>query len=284
LGESGDKIAEILLRHLPPDFRDRIDLQLIYYNRTEGNVEYRDGSDLPSSVDAPVLIIDGAVHSGTSMYEAVKTLKGSGITDVITYSFVVKRSSFFIPNYFGILIDEHDRPYFQLDRIPNNLLREEAPFGVMRRISADDAASEKQFLETGVPSIDRTSLGDLWYADQTEGSQVYVYQYEDSVAAFISFKLESLGALYVDIIATDAKYRGRGLGGLLMRWAGTYARSCCCKSIDLRAHVDRLSFYEHYGFTVVGATIEIGAGEAYTLMRKQIIYTGNPVQLVGLQP
>jgi hypothetical protein len=46
-----------------------------------------------------------------------------------------------------------------------------------------------------------------------------------------------------------------------------------------------VDFYRHYGFAVIpGAEeIDIGGGEKYILMRKPIIYTGNPVHLRGMQ-
>jgi GNAT superfamily N-acetyltransferase len=201
----------------------------------------------------------------------------------LSYSFVVKRTSSFIPNYFGILVGEHDRPYFQLDVIPNNVLREDPPFGILRRICSDDIQREPRFLQTGVGSIDRTSLGDLWYADQTEGSLVYIYECSGSAAAFISFRVTDRSVLFIEMIAADQKFKGYGIGSMLMRWAGTFARSCCCTAVELRAHIDRISFYTQFGFEERGEKIDLGDGEVYSLMRKPIIYTGNPVNLMGLR-
>jgi hypothetical protein len=175
------------------------------------------------------------------MCAAVKAMFGSGIEEVISYAFVVKRTSSLIPNFFGVLIDEHDRPYFQLDQIPNNMLTEASPFGVLRRIALQDVSSTGTFLDTGVPSIDRTSIGDLWYADQTEGSIVFVYEQAGKIVAFISFRVAD-GVMYIELVATDISRRGQGIGGVLMRWAGSYARSQCCTLMRLRSHKDRASF------------------------------------------
>lgn len=287
LGESGDKIAEVLYELVEPEARKQtISIEPIYYSRSDKAVLLRDGGRLSNYGQyRSVLVLDGAVHSGTSMLQAVQRITNNGAQEVLSYSFVVKRTSIFIPNYFGILVDEHDRPYFQLDVIPNNILQDEAPFGFLRRVCAEDANRTVPFLKTGVSSIDRTSFGDLWYADQTEGSHVFVYECRDCIAGFVSFRIEET-VMYIELIATDEKFRGKNIGGLLMRWAGTYARSCCCTGISLRSHVERISFYERYGFTQAGRADPIVIGkdlsgnpEAYILMRKPIIYTGNPMKL-----
>ena len=155
LGESGDKIAEVLYPLIKSDsHRNKINVQPIYFNRTHKTVLLRDGTELKSySATTPALLLDGAVHSGNSMGESVKKITTSGANEVLSYSFVVKRTSTFIPNYFGILVGEHDRPYFQLDVIPNNILREDAPFGTLRRICSDDVKRDQRFLNTEVASM-----------------------------------------------------------------------------------------------------------------------------------
>lgn len=286
LGESGDKIAEVLMPLVPAHLRERTTIEPISFFRTDRRVSLRNGDPLGDYAGYPsVLIIDGAVHSGASMARAVRDVAGRGAPCVLSYSFVVKRTSAFIPNYFSILIEEHDRPYFQLDVIPNNLLQEEPPFGILRRIAAEDVNRSPAFLRTGVPSIDRVSLGDLWYSDRKDGARVFLYECDGAIASYISFLINDNNSLYVDLIAADNAFKGRGIGGVLMRWAGTYARSTCCSAIELNAHADRVEFYRHYGFAIIpGAEpIDIGGGEKYVPMRKPIIYTGNPVHLTGMQ-
>ena len=271
---------------LPAHLRERTAIEPISFSRTDRRVSLRNGEDLGEYAQYPsALIIDGAVHSGASMARAARDVAASGAPCVLSYSFVVKRTSVFIPNYFSILIEEHDRPYFQLDVIPNNLLQEEAPFGILRRISADDVNRSQAFLRTGVASIDRVSLGDLWYSDRKDGARVFLYECDGAIASYISFLINDNNSLYIDLVAADSAFKGRGIGGVLMRWAGTYARSNCCSAIELNAHVDRVDFYRQYGFAVIpGAEeIDIGGGEKYILMRKPIIYPGNPVHLRGMQ-
>lgn len=286
LGESGDKIAEILVPLLPQHLREQVAIEPVSYFRTDRRVCLRDGAALNDySTYESVLVLDGAVHSGTSMLRAVRDLAAQGVKAVLSFSFVVKRTSIFVPNYFSILIEEHDRPYFQLDVIPNNFLQEEPPFGILRRIAADDVNRQPAFLRTGVASIDRVSMGDLWYSDRKDGARVFLYECGGVVAAYISFYINDQNSLYVDIIAADEAFRGQGLGGVLMRWAGTYARSTCCSAIELNAHADRVDFYRHYGFSIVAGAeaIDIGGDEKYILMRKPIIYTGNPIYQTGMQ-
>jgi ribosomal-protein-alanine N-acetyltransferase len=282
LGVSGDKIAELLQPLIKPaSLRARIQIEPIYYNRTTKKVLLRDGSALPKvKSKKPALLLDGAVHSGSSMCAAANAMLASGVIEVVSYAFVVKRTSIFVPSFFGILIDEHDRPYFQLDRIPNNMLTDASPFGVLRRIASSDVCAVGAFLNTGVPSIDRTSIGDLWYADQTEGSIVFVYEQEKKIVAFISFRIAD-DVMYIELIATDKTCRGQGIGGVLMRWAGSYARSQRCTLMRLRSHKDRVSFYEKHGFEKTGESIDIGDGETYVLMQRKIIYCGNPLKLVS---
>lgn len=258
---------------------DKVRIEQIYYNRTTRRVSLRDEIDIPEITEGTnALIIDGAVHSGTSMRAAYSEVARRGASEIVSYTFVLKKTSCFIPNYFGVLIDEHDRPYFQLQSIPNNLLREQPPFASLRRISADDVTSQPRFIDTNVDSISRTSIGDLWYSDQTEGSIVYVYEHRNVIIGYISFRVSD-AVLYVELIAIDDSCRGKGLGGPLMRWAVSYARATCCTSMRLRAHSERIGFYERLGFQQTGESITISGRERYLTMERKIIYHGNPAKL-----
>jgi hypothetical protein len=76
LGESGDKIAEVLHGLIDSvETKNLIDFQPIYFNRTDKTVLLRDGGELlPYTCTNPALLLDGAVHSGTSMGEAAKRI------------------------------------------------------------------------------------------------------------------------------------------------------------------------------------------------------------------
>ena len=129
LGLSGDKISTVILKSLDPSFLADVTLVRASYDRKSNNITLRDGAGWPTFAEDPILLIDSAVHSGASMSMAADALYRNGAKNVISYSLIVKRTSDFIPNYFGMLIGEHDRALFQLERLPNNRLQIKRPFG-----------------------------------------------------------------------------------------------------------------------------------------------------------
>ena len=65
---------------------------------------------------------------------------------------MLKRGSCFIPNIFGLLIHEHDRAYFLLDKIPNHRIM---PFGAFRKLAQEDVKRPEGEVKTGLSSIDK---------------------------------------------------------------------------------------------------------------------------------
>lgn len=278
LGVSGDKLTAVLL--------DKVEgtpaaPTLIYragFDRSTSTPSGRDGDELPTDLqDAGVLVIDAAVHSGSSMRHLIDALSARSCTTILSYSLVVKVTSEFVPSLFGMMIGEHDRAFFQLDRIPNNRLLTRPPFGSIRLLREDDIKRTPDYVVCGVPSIDRLTFGDLWYYIKTQGSQVYLFELGGRVVGFIHFKQLAGNRLFVDLLASHREVQGQGIGGVLMRWAETYARAARLSSVELWAIDDRVAFYEWLKYEKTGETMDLGgAGELYHHMRRRLLYNIKP--------
>jgi GNAT superfamily N-acetyltransferase len=280
LGISGDKIAEAITRDSPQSPALPQELIRVSFDRASKNIIVRDGDHLPKFADKPILVIDAAIHSGSSMRHIVDSLFQNGIKDVLTYSLVVKKTSEFVPNYFGMIIEEHDRVFFQLDKYPNNRLRKALPFGSLRTLRADDISRVPNSLSVGVQSIDRMCFADLWYYVRTQNSNVYVYELAGKIVAYLHFKYQSYGKLFLDLIACDLTVQGLHIGSLLMRWAETFARSSKCLAIELWAIENRISWYADHGYEAIpGEILDLGPGEKYQKMSRRILYNIKPIEL-----
>lgn len=282
LGLSGDKMLDELKPFLPSDFEDQIAVTRVAFDRERETIVARDDPALPQLTGASVLIIDSAIHSGNSMRRLADALSANGARDIWSYSLILKRTSEFVPSYFGILIDEHDRAFFQLDEIPNNRLftaktiGKNGPFGRLRALREEDVHRTPATLDVDLPSIAKTTFGDLHYGVKTQGSKVFVYEMAGEIVGFITF-VPARKRLFIDMIAIDRKCQSLGVGGLLMRWAETYARSLSCEAIELWAIESRQDWYQDRGYEVLsGETMDIGKGEKYVKMRRRLLYNIRP--------
>ena len=282
LGVSGDKIAAEFIRDHAGSPALPTQLIRVGYDRKNKTVGVRDGGPIPDDLtDKPILIIDAAIHSGASMRHLADELSRHKANCVLSYSLVVKKTSEFIPNYFGLVIEEHDRVYFQLDQYPNNRLKSEAPFGNLRLLREEDVHRIPGTLTCGVPSIDKTSMADLWYSTRTQNALVYVYEICNEIVGFVHFKHQNSGKLFLDLIACDRKVQDKKVGGLLMRWVETFARSSKCTAIELWSISDRVGWYEKHGYNLLGeAKLDLGGGEVYEKMSRRILYNVKPIELL----
>lgn len=281
LGISGDKMTAEILKRVLGTSAEPDAIHSVAFDRTKKEVISREDGELPSDLgDRSVLVIDAAIHSGASMRHLVEALNARGCRSLLSYSLVVKITSEFVPCYFGLMIGEHDRAFFQLDRIPNNRLLQRAPFGAVRMLREDDIRREPDFLTCGVKSIDRMTYGDLWYDTRTKGSHVYLYEIGGEVAGYIHFKRTPENRLFIDLIANGVAFQGQGIGGVLMRWAETYARAARMTAIDLWSIEARMGFYSHHGYVAQGERMDLGGeGEVYHLMRRRLLYNLKPQDL-----
>ncbi len=283
LGNSGDHLTRMLA--LQPNFAgvaDGVDVLPLCYNkvthqialvREESPVEDSQPSTLLSG--KYVLILDSSVHSGASMKAAAKFALDSGASGVLTYTLVMKQGSGFIPNLFGVIVGDHDRALFLLDSIPNNRLFNSniKPVGQLRQLVESDCKLSPGSLDCGVASIDKITWGDLWYEHQVHGYQVYVIEEHAKLAAFIKLKIDThKHVLFVDVLATDKLFKGKKVGGALMRWAESLARSNKCRSLELWSIANMQEMYAKMGFEQVGESLDLGGGEIYFKMRRRLLY------------
>lgn len=275
IGESGEDIAADVLVLLPASHQKNVKFIRLGYERSDNRITYLDGYD-ENELDknATVLVVDSSVHSGTTMAAIVKSLHDLGILHILSFALVIKRGACFIPNYFGLVIDDHDRALFKLEKYANNRLCKKKPFGTLRKLKQADVHLTPDHINSGVPSIDKMTWGDLWYEKTVKSTHVYVYELEGKVKSFISFKAQKSGSLFIDAIASSSELIGAGIGGVLLRWAESWARSANCNEVTLWSIDDpeRISFYKHFGFTLTGETMDLGGGEKYRHMHRVLLY------------
>jgi GNAT superfamily N-acetyltransferase len=277
LGLSGDRMAVTLVNMLSAEEQQRIDLLRLTYDRSADKLTALDEETIPDRLsDTKVFLIDSAIHSGATMRAVAANLARRGAS-LMTYSLVLKRTSEFIPSFFGLLIDEHDRALFQLEKLPNNRLQ--TPFGYLRAINADDVKRTPNSLQTGVASIAKITFGDLYYDKIAHDGLVYVYEQGNEIRGYIHFTCQPHGVLAVDTILTDQGHTGKGIGGAMMRWAETFARSRRCTSIELWSIENQREFYRNQYFEFTGdEPVNLGDGETYYRMSKRVLYNVKPAK------
>jgi len=268
IGRSGEEIAAILADAVSAEQKDSIQVVPLSFERDTNTILLSNMEDKKVFSSNPaVLVMDSSVHSGSAMRAAAAEVITLGASAVMTYSLVIKKSTSFIPNYFGLVIDDCDRAFFLLDAIPNNRLM---PFGCVRRLEQKDVNRCRQCLDSGVASIDSVTWADLWYDAKTRSSHVFVYEQDKEIEGFISFSLSGR-KLFIDAIAVDKRGQGKHIGSNLMRWAETFARASNCGAITLWAINERKNFYKHMGYDVTSEEMDLGH-EKYTRMSRKLLY------------
>jgi len=274
IGLSGEKIAEVVYGFLPQEFKDKVEATTAYLDRKAGEVKFDDPLTDVVFDEQPILLIDSAVHSGTTMLKISQHLSGLGAKNIISYTLMLKRTSTMIPTYFGILVGDRDRVYFQLDQMPNNRLCELPPFGVLRTVSKGDGG--RKLHQLGEPFKD-FSLGDLLYDQETKKYRPYVYEIGNDICGLVSFTRKKKHILFIDAWATSVDFQGRGIGGAMMRWAETWGRSNKCNLIELWAFDKAVPTYLKMGYAAVaGREMTLSPIHRYTLMTKKILHNTGP--------
>lgn len=273
IGSSGDKLLRVLGGLVPTELAEQVSVVELVYDKTSRTIQIRKDGSVADLQGKQVLVLDSSVHTGSSMLAATRFARVNGATNVIAYSLVLKKSASFLPHLFGLVAGDHDRVLFQLDKLPNNrLFSNKVPFCIFRRIAPEDVA-RSQCLDTGVASLDKISFGDLYYESAAKGYDVVIAEDGDNIAGFVKMKVNEGRRLFIDVIASDAQYRGKGLGGALMRYAETTGRAHCCSHIDLWSIDNQVDFYQSMGYILSGDIIDAGDGEIYRKMSKPLIYS-----------
>jgi GNAT superfamily N-acetyltransferase len=124
--------------------------------------------------------------------------------------------------------------------------------------------------------MDRVTWGDRWF-DMAAGEQdkiCYLLVRRKSVLGYLTVHHTARKIMVVDEIAMGKKYRGKGYGGILIRFADTLARQSDSAAIQLHAIKEQVEFYKHYGYhPVPEEPLHLG-GEEYHLMRRPVLRSG----------
>jgi hypothetical protein len=267
LGMSGQIFANVVLNFLPEQFTASLALVRVACNRETNDVNFTDSFDPPTVATRPILLIDSSIHSGRTMLAVSQKLSSLGISDIITYAIVFKKSSALIPNYFGVLLEQTDRCLFQLETIPNNRLCKRAPFGVLRALSETDV--HRPFPVINEPSVE-TTFATLLYERENYGSNVFVYEHKNAICGVLSF-IKKGKSLFIDLVANSTEYRGCGIGAAMIRWAETWARSADCEAIELWAIENQVDFYKSRQFIELDRWLDLGTAK-FKLMRRRLLY------------
>ena len=270
MGPSGKEMALFISNNFPQERQRQIQTIPLAYDRDSRIVSFQDPQDEALfTKDKSVLVIDGSVHSGHSLLTVVKKIKSFNVKSVISYSLIIKRGSTFVPNFFGIIIPDHDRVLFLLDSFPNNRIM---AHGLVRKLSEEDVNNPIQSLNTGVPSIDNTTWINLWYETVAKGNHVYVNEGDHGIDAFISFLIKENGWMFIDAVARDISVKGKKIGSHLLRWAENWARSKACKGVELWALNEKINYYRGFDFVISSnETLNLGK-EKYTRMYRSLLY------------
>lgn len=273
LGLSGRKVVDALI-NLLPQRRDQITLGIAHLDRESDEIRFSKQTPFDAvSLDGQVvLILDAAVHSGRSMFKMVKFAQAAGAREITSYALVLKRGSMLIPTYFGVVIDDKDRIYFDLDVLPNNRLATPAPTGVLRAIIPQDL--DRPIVDIPAPFVGLT-IGDLIYDRETHGAHVYVFEYAGEIVGLVSFRKIGV-TLFIDAWYGAKRIRdGQKLkiGGALFRWTETWARSARCERIELWAYEGANEVYDYLGFTPTESGWRyLGNGQRFRVMERKILY------------
>jgi GNAT superfamily N-acetyltransferase len=241
-----------------------------------------------------VLLFDSSMHTGGTMRRCVAEAMRLGASGVATYSLVMKRGSCFIPTFWGMMIDDTDRIYFLLDKIPNGRLDygpEKDATGKARKISCVHVARlcedhlKTKPVNCGVISLDRVTWGDRHF-DMQAGEHkecTYILQTGAETVGYMSVHLSDPACLFVTEIAVDKKHqgkgkgknrrKGKGYGAILMRFADTLARQCNCLWVRLNAIEEKISFYEGFDYQKIpGRKPIVLDHEKYFPMEHKVVY------------
>jgi GNAT superfamily N-acetyltransferase len=206
-----------------------------------------------------VLLFDSSMHTGGMMCRIVNEAVKLGASSVSTYSLVIKVGSNLIPTFWGVIIDDMDRIYFLLDKIPNGRLDSGAenhrdgtprkiPSVFIRRLC--DEHLKKAQVKCGVNSLDRVTWGDRHFDMQAGDHKecTYVLQTGSEIAGYMSLHFSDPACLFIAEIAVDETQGGKGFGAILMRFADTLARQSNCIWVRLNAIEGKIPFYEGFGY------------------------------------
>ncbi|MGC9984939.1 MAG: GNAT family N-acetyltransferase [Polyangia bacterium] len=274
IGRSGSVLLERLLRVGGQPLADRVHVLSVSFERDENKVVFSDGDPKADIKGRRVLVLDSSIHSGATMYRVVQEIDACSAEGVCSYSLVVKNGSNFVPSFWAVLIEDHDRAYFLLDELPTQRLNRHDPYLHLRRLAHKDLNSPP--VKSGLRSLDRITWSDRYYdMVNSAGQMTYLLEVGSRIVGYLTCQSKDERTLCIQEVAVDSALAGHHLGGALMRWGETVARCTQCEDIELWAIATQVDFYKRQGFEhMPKPPMELAEGESYLLMRKRIVYTG----------
>jgi len=257
------------LKLIAPDLVEKIQVSKADYEREGRSIVFEPSTSGLDFSNEAVLLIDSAIHTGSSMQALIASLKSAGAKRILSYGLVLKEGSLLIPTYFGVIIDDKDRTYFELDCIPNNRLHDTKTMdGVLRALTETDANTT---IDVGSP-FEGLCVGDLLYDKETRSSKIFGYEEGGKLTGFISFRKNG-NSLFIDALGVVASRRKFGISSALCRWAETWGRSVECLAVELWGYEQALEVYDYFGYKPVNDEWRtLGLNHRFKLMRKPLLY------------
>jgi GNAT superfamily N-acetyltransferase len=278
LTPSGNELLERLLDLISdkyPHFIDKISVLPIYINEKTGKIEFDGKSPSKDISGKNVLVFDSVIHSGSTMTQAISKIIDYGAKSVSTYALAIKRGTSFLPTMWGVMIDDVDRVFLLLNEIPNQRLH--AGQGKIKPIHIEQLSGdhlEKPRLICGVKSLDRITWGDRYFDMEAseQGRLSYVLQSGNRILGYLTVHRASNHCMMLDEIAIEKRSKGKGFGGILIRFAHTLARQSHCLFVRLFAIETEVKFYERNNYHKKdGKSISVD-GEVYCFMERTIMH------------
>jgi ribosomal protein S18 acetylase RimI-like enzyme len=280
LTESGVNLLDPLMDIIQedaPELIGKVAVASIYFDDQRKVFKFSSKTFAKDVRNRNILLFDAAVHSGGTMGNALKKLREFGAAKVTTYSLVLKRGSRFIPSLWGVMVNDQDRAYFLLERTPNNRLTthlsEKHPYLHLRRLSDDDV--KERPVKCGVASMDRVTWEDRRF-DMIESEQqrcTYLLETSRGIVGYLTVHSDGPGAFAIDEVAVAKRHQKSGYGGVLLRFADTFARHGDFRRIRLSAIKNMVDWYRKFGYELVPgrSPIPLG-GEEYIPMERVILH------------
>jgi len=206
-----------------------------------------------------VLLFDSSMHTGGTMSRILDETIKLGASNVTVYSLVIKRGSRLIPTIWGVIVDDTDRIYFLLDKIPNGRLDsgpDRKKDGSVRNIHSVfirclcEEHLKHPLLTCGVKSLDRVTWGDRHF-DMVAGEHkecTYVLETGSKIVGYMSVHFSDPTCLFVSEIGIHQDLQNKGYGAILMRFADTLARQSNCEWVRLNSIENMVSWYMGFDY------------------------------------
>jgi len=286
---SGVELLKILVAIIAKEFPAMPKIRVLSIELDNGNKNIRFVGGRPKDVlkGESILLLDGAIHSGSMMSACAEKVLSYGPSELSSYALVVKRGSAFIPTLWGLLISETDRAFFSLKRIPNNRLNAAAhddgqkrqPLVHLERLS--EAMLKSRRVVTKVASMDRMKWSDRHFQMLASDYHTctYVLRCGKRIIGYLTMHALGDGSLMIDEVAIDNSQQGRHYGGVLMRFADTLSRQGDCPAVRLLAIENNVPFYQKFEYRLVEAQEAIVLdNERYHLMEKVVLFHRSPLR------